>query len=55
MSYEKTGKPLDMPLGLRAQERSRNHVLDWGPDYPMGMDIFWRKWVLIVKYRNCLP
>jgi len=33
----------------------RNHVLGGGPDHPMGRRSFFRKGVLIVKYRDHLP
>ena len=36
MNFVKTAEPIEMPFGLRTWEVPRNHVLDGGPDHPMG-------------------
>jgi len=53
VSPVKTAEPVEMPFGLWAQVGSRNHVLDEGPDPPMGRGNFLReKGRPIVKYRT---
>ena len=36
MSPAKTVEPIEMPLGLTTRDDPENHVLDEGPDPPMG-------------------
>ena len=36
----KTDEPIEMPFGLRTPVGPSNHVLDEGPDAPMGRDNF---------------
>jgi len=45
-------EPIEMPFGLRIWEGPGNHVLDWGPDHPMGMGNFKGEGQPIVKYRD---
>jgi len=44
----KTAKPIEMPFGLRTLVGPGNHVLDDGPDPPMGRGDFFG--CPIVKY-----
>jgi len=49
----KTAEPIDMSFELRIRVGTRNHVLDGGPDPPMGRDNFEQgEGRLIVKYRD---
>jgi len=41
VSPAKTAAPIELPFGLRTWVGPGNHVLDGGPDPPMGMGIFW--------------
>jgi len=53
MSPAKTAEPIEMPFGLRSWVGLGNHVLDGGPDSPMGRGNFERsKGRPIVKYRD---
>jgi len=52
VSPAKTAAPIEMPFGLRTPVGPRNHVLDGGPDTPMGRDNFEGKGRSIVKYRD---
>jgi len=36
-------EPIEMPFGLRTRVGPENHVLDGGPDPPMGMGNFERR------------
>jgi len=55
VSPAKTAAPIEMPFGLRTQVSPRNHVLDGGPDLPMGRGNFeGGKGRPIVKYRETL-
>jgi len=47
-------KPIEMSFGLRTLLGPGNHVLDGGPDPPMGRGNFWGKGRPIVKYGNTL-
>jgi len=48
-------EPIEMPFGLWTHMGPRNHVLDGGPDAPMGMGNFeGEKGHPIVKYRDTL-
>ena len=40
VSPAKTAEPIEMPFGLWTQVGPRNHVLDEGPDPPMGRGNF---------------
>jgi len=40
VSPAKTAEPIEMPFGLRTWVVPGNHVLDWGPDPPMGRGNF---------------
>jgi len=40
VSPAKTAEPIEMLFGLRTQAGIWNHVLDWGPDLPMGRGNF---------------
>jgi len=40
VSFAKTAEPIEMPFGLRTWVDQRNHVLDGGPDPPMGKGQF---------------
>jgi len=40
VSPAKTAEPIEMPLGLRTRVGAENHVLDGGPDPPMGRSNF---------------
>ena len=40
VSPAKTAEPIEMPFELWTRVRTRNHVLDGGPDTPMGMSNF---------------
>ena len=40
VSPEKTAAPIELPFGLRTWVGLENHVLDGGPDPPMGRDNF---------------
>ena len=42
MSPAKTAEPIEMPLGLRTGVGPGKHVLDGGPDPPMGRGNFER-------------
>ena len=47
--------PIELPFGLRTWVGPENHVLDGGPDPPMGRDKFWgENGRPIVKYRDTL-
>jgi len=50
----KTAEPIEMPFGLWARMGPRDHVLDGGPDPPMGRGNFRGKGAPIVKYRDTL-
>ena len=53
VSLAKMAEPIVMPFGLWTQVGQRNHVLDGGPDSPMGRGNFERsKGRPIVKYRD---
>ena len=53
VSPAKTTEPIEMPFGLRTRLGLGNHVLDGGPDPPMGRgNIEGGKGRPIVKYRN---
>jgi len=39
----KMAAPIEMPFGLRTRAGPRNHVLDEGPDLPMGRGNFERE------------
>jgi len=53
VSHTKTAAPIEMPFGLMTPVDPLNHVLDGGPDPPMGRDNFeGEKWCPIVKYRD---
>ena len=52
VSPVKMAEPIEMPFGLRIWEGPGNHVLDWGPDHPMGMGNFKGEGQPIVKYRD---
>jgi len=55
VSSAKTAAPIEMPFGLRTWVGPRNHVLDGGPDPPMGKAILrGEKWRPIVKCKNNL-
>jgi len=56
VSPAKTAAPIGMLFGLRTQMGPGNHVLDGGPDPPMGRgNFFWGgKEHHIVKYRDTL-
>ena len=54
VSSAKTAEPIEMPFGLRTLVGPGNHLLDGGPDFPMGRDNFGGKGRPIVKYRNSL-
>ena len=55
MSPAKTAAPIEMPFGLGTRVGPKNHVLDGGPDPPMGMGNFEEgKGRPIVKYRDTL-
>jgi len=40
VSPAKTAAPIEMPFGLGTRVGPRNHVLDGGPDFPMGRGNF---------------
>ena len=40
VSPAKTAGPIEMPFGLRTRVGPKNHVLDGGPDPPMGRGNF---------------
>jgi len=40
VSAAKTAEPIEMPFGLRTGVGTGNHVLDGGPDLPMGRGNF---------------
>ena len=53
VSPAKTAALIEMPFGLRTRVGPRNHVLDGGPDPPMGRATFeGEKGPPIVKYRD---
>jgi len=55
VSPAKTARPIEMPFGLRTQMGPRNHVLDGGPDAPMGRGNFeGEKKRPVVMYRDTL-
>jgi len=55
VSPAKTAAPIEMPCGLRTRVGPRNHVLDGGPDPPMGRGNFdGGEGRPIVKYRDTL-
>jgi len=55
VSPAKTAGPIEMPFGLRTRVSSRNHVLDGGPDPPIGRGNFQQKRGRpIVKYADTL-
>jgi len=43
VSPAKTDAPIELPFGLRTWVGPGNHVLDGGPDLPMGKGKFWGK------------
>jgi len=53
VSPVKTAKPIEMPFGLRSRVCTGNHVLDGGPDLPMGRGNL-RGGRPIVMYRDTL-
>ena len=50
-----TAAPIEMPFGLRSRVGPGNHVLDGGPDPPIGRGNFGGKDQPIVKYRDAVP
>jgi len=55
VSPAKTAELIEMPFGLRTRVGPGNHVLDGGPDPPMGRGNFeGGKGRPIVKYRDTL-
>jgi len=55
VSAVKTAEPIEMPFGLSTRVGPGNHVLDWGPDPPMGRGNFeGKKGRPIVKCRDML-
>jgi len=40
VSPAKAAAPIEIPFGLRTRVGPRNHVLDGGPDLPMGRGNF---------------
>jgi len=55
VSPAKTAAPIELPFGLRTWVGPGNHVLDWGPDPPMGRGKFLGENERpIVKYRDTL-
>ena len=55
MSPAKTAAPIELLFGLRAWVSPGNHVLDGGPDPPMGRGKFLgQNWRPIVKHRDTL-
>ena len=53
MSAAKTAEPIEMPFGLRTRVGLGNHVLNGGPDNPMGRGNFeGEKERPIAKYRD---
>jgi len=51
----KTAAPIEMLFGLRTRVGPSNHVLDGGPDLPMGRAFLKGKGRAIVKYWDTLP
>jgi len=55
VSPAKTAEPIEMPFGLWTLVGPRDHILDGGPDPPMGRGNFeGGKGRLIIKYRDTL-
>jgi len=54
MSPEKTTEWIEVPFGLSTQVCPGNHVLDGGPDPPMGRGNFEGEGATIVKCRDTL-
>jgi len=55
VSPAKTAAPIELPFGLRTWVGPGNHVLDGGPDPPMGRGKFFgENGRPIVKYRDTL-
>ena len=55
LSPVKTAEPIEMPFGFRTRVGPENHVLDEGPDPPMGRGNFeGEKGRPIVLYRDTL-
>jgi len=55
VSPAKTAAPIELPFGLRTWVGPGNHVLDGGPDPPMGRGKFLgENGRPIVKYRDTL-
>ena len=55
VSPAKTAAPIELPFGLRTLVHPGNHVLDGGPDPPMGRGKFLgENGRSIVKYRDTL-
>jgi len=55
VSPAKTAELIEMPFGLRTRVGPGNHVLDGGPDLPMGRGNFeGGKRRPVVKYRDTL-
>ena len=55
VSPAKTAAPIKLLFGLRTWVGPGNHVLDGGPDPPMGRGKFWgENGRPIVKYRDTL-
>ena len=55
VSPAKTAAPIELPFGLKTWVGPGNHVLDAGPDPPMGRDKFLgENGRPIVKYRDTL-
>jgi len=55
VSLAKTAEPIEMPFGLRTWVGPGNHVLEWGPDPPMGRGNFeGGNGLPTVKYRDFL-
>jgi len=55
VSPAKTAAPIELPFGLRTWVGPGNHVLDGGPDPPMGrVKFFGENGRPIVKYTDTL-
>jgi len=53
VSPAKTAAPIELPFGLRTRVDPGNHVLDGGPDSPMGRGkVLGENGRPIVKYRD---
>jgi len=49
-----TAEPIEIPFGLRTPVGPKYHMLDGGPDPPMGRNILRGEGRSIVKYRDTL-